>query len=267
MKNGKKVVLVTGSSKGIGRGIAVAFAQKGYDVAIHYRSSENEAEELKIELESLGVRTCVLQGDTADPEVPERLVKEAVRLMGRLDVFVANAGFFAKDSLSDSGVDLMDRIYRTNYRGMVLGIRAAARYFRENSISGVILVNTSVRAYCPHVDDCTYGALKAGMNRLIQSYAMDLGPDGIRIVGFAPGVINVTSKSEEEEKEDPFYGNTHRFIPLRRNGRASDIGRPVAWLASDDAGYITGTTIQIDGGLSCIGAPEDMLGVRQAFDI
>lgn len=263
--NNRRVVLVTGSSRGIGQGIALAFAKAGYDVAIHYSTSKEQANETYEKVLACGVHACLLHGDVADANVPSALVSETIERLGRLDVFVANAGFFRKDSLSDLTAERMDIMYRTNFRGMILGAQAAAAFFMENKIPGCILINTSVRAYCAHVDDTIYGALKAGMNRIIKSFAMDLGPYGIRVNGFAPGVINVTCP--DDEASDPFYANTHRYIPLRRNGYADDIGDAVAFLASDAARYITGTTLQIDGGLSCIGAPEDILGVRQAFDL
>ena len=262
-----KVALVTGAARGIGRGIALAFAQAGYDVSIHYGHSQEAAVQLQGEIQQLGVRGHIVQGDMEDPETPVRIVSETVHVLGRLDVLVSNAGFFAKDSLASCDVELMDRLYRTNFRGMALCVHAAAAYFRENGILGCILLNTSVRAYCAHVDDCTYGALKEGLNRMISSFALALGPDGIRVNGFAPGVINVTCPEREREAQDSFYGNTHRFIPLRRNGRAADVADPVLFLASEQARYITGTVLQIDGGLSCVGAPEDLLGVRQVFDV
>ena len=266
MRNGK-AVLVSGSSKGIGRGIVLAFAKAGYDVAVHYSTSKADAEQVCRLAQARGVRVCLVQGDTADSTVPERMVREAVEKLGRLDVFVANAGFFAKESLTQMSTELMDNLYRINFRGMVLGAQAAAQYFLQEKIAGCILVNTSVRAYSAHTDDCMYGALKAAMNRIIRSFAMELGPSGIRVCGFAPGIINVSCPEPEAEKADAFYSNTHRFVPLRRNGYANDIADPVVFLASDAARYITGTILQIDGGLSAVGAPEDLTGLHQAFDL
>ena len=114
--------------------------------------------------------------------------------------------------------------------------------------------------------DCIYGALKAGMNRAIESFAMDLGRYGIRVNGFAPGVINVKC-SPEEEASHPFYQNTHRFVPLRKNGRASDIGKAVVWLASPEAAYVSGAVLKVDGGLSCVGAPEELSVLEETFDL
>ena len=263
----RKVVLVTGSSKGIGRGAALAFAKAGYDVAIHHSSSPDQAQEVRQMVESMGIRACVLQGDTGDASVPARLVQEAIEKLGRLDVFVANAGFFAKESLTELSVELMDRLYRVNFRGMILGAQAAANYFIREKIPGCILINTSVRAVSPHTDDCIYGALKQGMNRAIRSFAMEMGPHGVRVCGFAPGIINVTCPEPERERADEFYANTHRFVPLRRNGYADDMGDAIVFLASDAARYISGTTLMVDGGLSAVGAPEDRVGLHQAFDL
>ena len=145
MRNGK-AVLVSGSSKGIGRGIVLAFAKAGYDVAVHYSTSKADAEQVCRLAQAHGVRACLVQGDTADSTVPERMVREAVEKLGRLDVFVANAGFFAKESLTQMSTELMDNLYRVNFRGMVLGAQAAAQYYLQEKIAGCILINTSVRA-------------------------------------------------------------------------------------------------------------------------
>lgn len=265
MRNGK-VVLVTGSSRGIGRGVATGFAKVGYDVAVHYCSAREQGETLCGELEALGVRTCLLSGNTGDPEVPGRLVRETIEKLGRLDVLVTNAGIFRDVRLADLTPELIDEVYSVNFRGMILGASAAAAYFLEQKIPGSILINTSVRAFNAHSGDSIYGGLKAGMNRAIESFAIDLGRHGIRVNGFAPGVINI-SCSKEEEAEHPFYGNTQRYIPMRRNGYVENIADAVVWLASDAASYVNGAVIKVDGGLSVVGAPEDRRDLYDEFDI
>ncbi|MGI6189186.1 MAG: SDR family oxidoreductase [Clostridiales bacterium] len=262
-----KTALVTGSSRGIGRAIAIALAKDGYDIAVHYSRSKEDALEAADIITDLGVKVCVLQGDTGDPEVPGRLVREAVEKLGRLDVMVNNAGITIFEEIRDITAEVMDRLYQVNFRGMILGASEAARYMVENGVKGSILFNTSVRAFAPHSSDAIYGGLKAALNRAIRSFAIDLGRYGIRVNGFSPGVTNVMCPEPEDEKENPFYKNTHRFIPLRRNGYAEDMADVVSWLVSDKASYVTGQVIRIDGGLSIVGAPEHMSDLYNAFDV
>jgi len=266
MRNGK-VALVTGSSKGIGRGVAYALAEAGYDIAVHYHSSEEEAVEVEAEIKSFGVNTCLLTGDMGEPEIPGKLVKETVERLGRLDVVVSNAGFTVFQSILDITVEKMDALYQVNFRGMILLGQAAAKYMVQEGIKGCILFNTSVRSFSPHGNDGVYGSLKAGLNRMVESFAIDLGKYGIRVNGFAPGVTNVRAPDPEGEAVHPFYKDSHRFIPLRRNGYASDMGGVVVWLASDAASYVTGQVIRVDGGLSVVGAPESFRELQDFFDV
>jgi len=266
MRNGK-VALVTGSSKGIGRGIAYALAGAGYDIAVHYHSSEKEALEVVSNIEAMGVKTCLLEGDTGVPDVPGRLVKETVDRLGRLDVLVSNAGFTDFQGILDITIEKMDALYNVNFRGMILMGQAAARYMVQEGIKGSILFNTSVRSFSPHGSDGVYGSLKAGLNRMIESFAIDLGKYGIRVNGFSPGVTNVRAPEPEDEAVHPFYKDSHRFIPLRRNGYAQDMGGPVVWLASDAASYVTGQVIRVDGGLSVVGTPESFKELWDFFDV
>lgn len=266
MRNGK-VALVTGSSTGIGRGVAYALAGAGYDIAVHYNSSEKEALEVVSNIEAMGAKTCLLKGNLGDVEVPEKLVKETVEQLGSLDVLVSNAGFTVFQRILDITIEKMDALYHVNFRGMILMGQAAAKYMVREGIKGCILFNTSVRSFSPHGGDGVYGSLKAGMNRMIESFAIDLGKYGIRVNGFSPGVTNVRAPEPEDEAVHPFYKDTHRFIPLRRNGYAEDMGGAVVWLASDAASYVTGQVIRIDGGLSVVGAPESFKELHDFFDI
>ena len=266
MRNGK-VALVTGSSTGIGAGIARALAKDGYDIAVHYNSSPEAAQKVAADCEALGVRTCLLHGDTSDAEVPRRLVRETVEKLGRLDVDVNNAGITRFQRLRDITAETMDSMYYLNYRGMILGASEAAKYMVEAGVQGTILFNTSIRGFAPHSVDGVYGGLKAGLNRTIASFAIDLGRYGIRVNGFSPGVTNVRCPEPEREQEDWFYRNSPRFIPLRRNGYAKDMGDVVSFLVSEKASYITGQVICVDGGLSVVGGAEHLTDLFDACDV
>jgi glucose 1-dehydrogenase len=213
------------------------------------------------------VRACLLQGDTGDPEVPARIVKECIEQLGRLDVLVNNAGITRMGTLLEMTAEHIDEVYRVDFRGMILCASAAAKYMVENKIKGNILFNTSIRSVSPHGSDGVYGALKAGLNRIIKSFAVDMGPHGIRVNGFAPGVTNVWQPEPELEKDNFFYAYSPRFIPLRRNGYAEDMGGPVVWLCSEGASYITGQVIHVDGGLSAVGMPETFYDMQTFWDV
>lgn len=266
MRNGK-VALVTGSSTGIGAAVAKALARDGYDIALHYNRSPERAQEVQAEIEAMGVKTCLLHGDTSDAETPRRLVREAVEKLGRLDVDVNNAGITRFQPLREITAEIMDSMYYLNYRGMILGASEAARYMVENGVQGSIIFNTSIRGFAPHSNDGVYGGLKAGLNRTIRSFAIDLGRYGIRVNGFSPGVTNVRSPKPEDEAENPFYKNSPKFIPLRRNGYAEDMGDVVSFLASEKASYITGQVICVDGGLSIVGGAEHLADLFDAYDV
>lgn len=266
MRNGK-VALITGASKGIGRGVAYALAREGYDIAVHYNSSDHEVLEVVSKIEVMGVKTCLLKGDMGDPDIPGKLVNETVEKLGRLDVLVSNAGFTVFEGILDITVEKMDALYNVNFRGMILLGQAAARYMVKEGIKGCILFNTSVRSFSPHSSDGVYGSLKAGLNRMIESFAIDLGKYGVRVNGFSPGVTNVRGPEPEDEAAHSFYKDSHRFIPLRRNGYAEDMAGAVVWLASEDASYVTGQVIRIDGGLSIVGAPESFKELQDFFDL
>jgi len=266
MRNGK-VALVTGSSTGIGAGIARALARDGYDVAIHYNKSSEAAEKVAADCEAMGVKTCLLHGDTSEADTPRRIVRECVEKLGRLDVDVNNAGITRFQRIRDITAEIMDSLYYLNYRGMILGASEAAKYMVENGVKGTIIFNTSIRGFAPHSSDGIYGGLKAGLNRTIASFAIDLGRYGIRVNGFSPGVTNVRAALPEQEANDRFYSNTHRYIPLRRNGYAADMGDVVSFLASEKASYITGQVICVDGGLSIVGGPEHLDDLFDAMDV
>lgn len=266
MRNGK-VALVTGSSTGIGAAVAKQLARDGYDVAVHYNSSREEGERVLAAVREAGVNGCLLQGNTAEIDVPDRLIAECVAQLGRLDVLVNNAGITRFEDLREIKPETMDSLYNLDFRGMILCAKAAANYMVENSIAGVILFNTSIRSFSPHTSDAVYAGLKAGLNRAIESFAIDLGPYGIRVNGFSPGVIDVRTPEDQDSKDSIWYRDHWRYIPLRRVGRPVDMGNVVSLLVSDKASYITGQVLRADGGLSVLGAPDNMGDIFRIFDI
>jgi len=248
-----KTMLVTGGSRGIGRGIALVAASKGYDVAITYSTKKDDAEEVaKIIQTQYGRKCVVFQASMEQEGVPVRTVEAAIQALGRLDVLVNNAGLTILDSILDMPMEKLDLLINLNFKGYVLAAQAAARHMVEKGIKGSIINITSTRGYRAYPGDAIYGGLKSAIVRATESFALDLAPYGIRINCVAPGAIQVRF----DERTQKFYDKLSARIPLERAGTPEDIGYAVVWLASEEASYITGTTLKVDGGLILPGMPE-----------
>mgnify|MGYP001809963750 CR=1 FL=1 len=246
----RKCAFVTGGSRGIGKGIALVLAEQGYDIAVTYATAVDEAMNTKASVESFGRRcfvNLVIYG------LPEAVTTQAFSELCRLAVLVNNAGLTKHNSLFTTEVELMDFVYGLDFRAPILCAKQAALHMRENGIRGSIINITSTRAFRSYPEDALYGAAKAGLTRATESMATELAPYGIRMNCVAPGAIRVRGGDSEEALRSGFAPK----IPLGRYGTPRENGYAVAWLCSDQAGYITGTTLKIDGGLILPGMPED----------
>ncbi|MGW9126855.1 SDR family NAD(P)-dependent oxidoreductase [Paenibacillus chitinolyticus] len=244
-------VLVTGGSTGIGRGIALAFAAAGYRVAItHYQDGEAAAAAAEEISRLSGVPCGVIEGDLRKLETAEATVPEALRILGRLDVLVNNAGIGLYGRIQELPAENLDSLYGLNFRAPLLLMRDASRHMIERGVRGCILNITSSRAERAYPKDVAYGGLKAGLKRAAEAAALDLAPYGIRVNCLAPGAVLVR---EPEPQPDKFA----ETVPLGRIGLPDDIGHAAVWLASGQASYVTGVSLRIDGGLILPGMPED----------
>ena len=248
-----KCAFITGGSRGIGKGIALVLAEQGYDIAITYATAMDEAEDTKYQVEVLGRRCFVYQASLEKADVPETVTKQAIADLGRLDVLVNNAGVTRHNSLFTTEVELMDFVYGLDFRAPVLCAKQAALHMREQGIRGSIINITSTRGFRSYPEDALYGAAKAALTRATESMAMELAPHGIRMNCVAPGATRVRGSGTDEDLRSGFAPK----IPLGRYGTPRENGYAVAWLCSDQATYITGTTLKIDGGLILPGMPED----------
>lgn len=255
-----KKALITGASRGIGRGIAQALAQENYEVAISYVTQKEEAEKVaRIIGESTGQTCHVFQSDLSQREAPARLVSDAIDAMGGLDLLVNNAAFVKTGGdLIYISEDLINHIIDLNFRNYIMCTRAAALYMAKNDIPGNIINITSTRGEAAFADDGIYGGIKAGISRATESFALSLSPYGIRVNCIAPGAIDVQDPElrGKEVRADDFRLGLAQKIPLGRMGYPEDIANAVVWLCSDKASYITGFTLRIDGGLVLPGMPE-----------
>ena len=251
-----KNVLVTGGSTGIGRVTAIRFADEGANVAINYHASEREAEITLEEAQKTcslirekGCREMLVQGDVASEEDVKRIFREVLKAWGRLDILVNNAGIQIESPTHEMTADAYDRVLAVNLRGAFLCAREAVGHFLDRGGGGVILNNTSVHETIPKPHYAPYAASKAGLGGLGRTLALEYAGQGIRVNTVAPGAIRTPINREwadDPEKKAVVEGH----IPMGRAGEPEEIAAVFAFLASDEAAYITGQTLYVDGGLT-----------------
>jgi NAD(P)-dependent dehydrogenase (short-subunit alcohol dehydrogenase family) len=238
-----KVAIVTGAARGIGLAIARAFVAEGARVAL----ADRLADEVRAEAARLGPDAAAVPADVGEAAQVRDLVAETARRFGRLDVMVANAAVQAEIPFLDLTEEEFDRVIRVNLKGTFLCGQAAARHMVASGTRGAIVNLTSVNAVVAHPVLVHYAASKGGINMLTKGMAVALGPHGIRVNAIGPGTTNTPINAS-------FFGMpgmVDRFLmrtPLGRIAEADEIARVAVFVASDDASYLTGTTIYADGG-------------------
>ncbi|WP_373233335.1 SDR family NAD(P)-dependent oxidoreductase [Cohnella sp.] len=249
--NVRKTAIVTGASSGIGKGIAIVLAREGYDLSTVYRSNDDGIHDLrKIILDQYGCRLHAVKGDLAEPCFVERYAREAIEVLGKVDLLVNNAGAGYAAKLIEMKSEDMLPFINVDFVAPILMMKTVGRHMLENGIKGSLINITSTRAERAYPHDSLYGGMKAALQRASQSIAIELAMNGIRVNNVAPGATEI------ERGSDEFYDKLGQKIPLRRVGKPKDIGEAVNWLASDAASYITGVILKIDGGLILPGMPE-----------
>lgn len=256
-----KVALVTGSGRGIGRGIALEFAKRGYDVVIHHRRQPEGSAQLADEIRRLGRRTEILVGDLSDVEVPARIVEEAWQLMGKIDVLVNNAGITVMRPFIEMDLERLEQCYKVDFRAPYLCAQRAAQLMIKEGIKGSIINITSVHQERTNDKDTIYGSMKAALARATEAMALELAPYGIRVNAVAPGM---TLLEEPKGDRKAFVELVQKSIPLRRPGHIEDVAKAVVWLASDEADYVTGISLRVDGGLN-LPMMQALLEGRQTY--
>jgi glucose 1-dehydrogenase len=241
--------LVTGATTGIGRGAAFELAAHGAAVAIDYRGKEDEANEIVAAIEGAGGRAVAVQMDITQEDEVARGFAQAREAFGGLDLVVNNAGVEAPYELVDMPLEEWNRVLAVNLTGVFLASREAARIMRADDVPGTIVMISSVHEQIPWMEFSHYCATKGGVKLFAQSIARELAPHGIRVVSVAPGAIetpiNRDVLDDPEQKREVL-----EEIPLGRWGTVDDVAKAIAWVASEQAGYVTGTTLFVDGGMT-----------------
>jgi 3-oxoacyl-[acyl-carrier protein] reductase len=240
-----KNALVTGGSRGIGRGIAMAFAREGANVAINYRRDETAARETVAEIERCGRTAFAIQADVAEWPAVEAMANDVFERFGALDIVVANSGVASRaEAVWDVGVDHWQRVIDVDLNGAFYTCKATAKRLVDRKDGSIILISSIGADACAPFG-APYYAAKAGVNALTKCLAKECASAGVRVNCIAPGLI----RSDMGDRIISFYGEAvTSTIPLGRPGRPEDIAAAAVYLASADADFVTGKILRVDGG-------------------
>lgn len=254
-----KTALVTGASTGIGQAIAVRLGREGANVAINYLDREESAEETERRIEryeqcardvkAAGSEVALVRADVSDPDDVARMVETTIDELGGVDILVNNAGIQTPGDSHEMSVADFDSVLEVNLRGAWLCARAVIRHFLAREQAGTILNVSSVHEQIPKPRFVGYAASKGGLRALTRTVALEYADRGIRVNAIGPGAtITSINRSWVEDPDKKEMVESH--IPLGRAGEAEEMAAAAAFLCSDEAAYITGQTLFIDGGLT-----------------
>ena len=250
-----QVAIVTGASSGIGKAVAHALAREGADVVVNYSSKAEAAARIVKDIEAMGRRAIAVHANVAKEADVEAMFQRTIETFGKLDILVANAGLQRDAPIDQMTLAQWQEVIDVNLTGQFLCTRAAVREFKKRGVNdkqsraaGKIVCMSSVHETIPWGGHANYAASKGGVMMLMKSLAQELAPYKIRVNSVSPGAIRTPINRSAWETPEALEALL-KLIPLDRIGEPEDIGKAVVWLASDDADYVTGINLYVDGGM------------------
>jgi glucose 1-dehydrogenase len=248
--------LVTGANSGIGQAVALTLAQAGADVVVNYLVNDPAAEQVVAEAKKSGVRAIAVKADVSQEDQVQAMFAKMIQEFGTIDILVSNAGIQRDSPLEQMTLKQWNQVLGVNLTGQFLCAREAVKEFKRRGVvpsvscaAGKIICMSSVHEVIPWAGHVNYAASKGGIELMMKSIAQEVAPYRIRVNSIGPGAIRTPINRPAWETPEA-YEKLMTLVPYRRIGEPADIGRLAAWLASDQADYITGTTIFIDGGMT-----------------
>jgi glucose 1-dehydrogenase len=252
---GQKAI-VTGSSSGIGKAIAIELGKAGADILINYSSNKQSAEEVAEEIKGYGVNAFAFKADVSSEIEVQAMFSEAIKQFGNLDILVSNSGIQKDAPIDKMTLEQWDKVIGVNLTGQFLCAREAIKIFKKQGVkpeiscaAGKIICMSSVHDIIPWAGHVNYAASKGGVLMFMKSVAQEVAPHRIRVNGISPGAIR-TPINHEAWSTPEAYTDLMKLIPYKRIGEPAEIGRVAVWLASDSSDYINGTTMYVDGGMT-----------------
>lgn len=252
-----QTALVTGGSSGIGRAIAIAIGHAGADVVVNYSSNEQAALAVCDEIERCGSAAFAIRADVSKEDQVRAMFAQALERFGTLDILVNNAGLQRDAPFDEMTLAQWQEVLDVNLTGQFLCSREAVREFKRRGVrpeiscaAGKIICVSSVHEVIPWAGHVNYAASKGGVMLMMKSISQELAPYRIRVNSIGPGAIRTPINRQAWETPEA-YQELMKLVPYNRIGEPEDIGRAAVWLASDEADYINGTTLFVDGGMTC----------------
>jgi glucose 1-dehydrogenase len=251
-----QTALVTGAGSGIGRAVAIAMGEAGANVVINYVTRPEQAEEVATVVRSAGAKALTLQADVSKEDEIQAMFQKALAAFGRLDIMVNNAGIQVDAPFHEMTLAQWQRVIDVNLTGQFLCSREAVRLFKKQGVNpaiscaaGKILCISSVHEVIPWAGHVNYATSKGGIMMMMKSLSQEVAQDRIRVNSIGPGAIRTPINTQAWSTPEA-YNSLMRLIPYKRIGEPEEIGRAAAWLVSDYADYINGTTLFVDGGMT-----------------
>lgn len=247
LKNRKAII--TGGNQGIGKGIALAFAKAGADIAIQYRAAEDKALATINEIKAMGNTAFAIQADFTENKAPDNFLKQAIEKLGTADILVNCAAAYERGPLLEITSESFAWMQKVNVEVPFQLIQTFSRHLINRKMEGNIINISSISGFRPVIGSTLNSCSKAGLNMLTQCAALELGPYRIRVNGIAPGQTETESNQPYMEQDPEGWNHIiNNKIPLRRAGKPIDTAGLAIFLASDEASWVTGVTIPVDGG-------------------